>query len=453
VIRPLAALAAVFCALASPAAPADTLLDNIQGSTIDAAGKLAHFNGLLIDRDGRITAVLARNDKRPRKPDYLIDGKGRFVLPGMIDSHVRLMPMALTLLASDKADMPPPRPEDRDVAFGKVQRLLAAQGITAVADMGTSIEDWQTYRRAGDNGTLYLRIMAYAGEIPAMALMAGPRPTPWLYEDRLRMGGLHLALDGPTDDIRLRNILSRAAMDGFQLSLSARTPAAVTTALGAYAELSATYQGERRWRLEQVRIANPGEFTAYASNAILSLAPSRLAEDRAAPDATDASRVQPWQSLAAAKLRLVFGSGDGAAARSPLGQLAAAMSREDGKGEPPGGWQPQERLSREQALAALTADAAHAGFAEGRFGRLATGERADFIVLDQDPLLASPAQLRTARVLETWIGGRKIYDAAMAAQAPSGPGQSIRTSAEDAAPARLVVQPAPPPAPAYPASR
>jgi cytosine/adenosine deaminase-related metal-dependent hydrolase len=129
------------------------------------------------------------------------------------------------------------------------------------------------------------------------------------------------------------------------------------------------------------------------------------------------------------------------------------MSREDGKGEPMGGWQPQERLSREQALAALTAEAAHAGFAEGRFGRLVAGERADFIVLDQDPLLASPAQLRAARVLETWIGGRKIFDAAMAAQAPSGPGQSIRTSAEDAAPARPLAPPVQPSAPAPPVSR
>lgn len=452
-IRWIAALAACLAAIMSPVAQADTLLDNIQGSTIGVDGKLTHFSGLLIDRDGRIVAVLSRKDKRPKKPDYLIDGKGRFVLPGMIDAHVRLMPMALSLLAPVKGDVPPPRPEDRDVAFGKVQRLLAAQGVTAVGDMGTSLEDWQTYRRAGDNGTLYLRIMAYAGDIPAMALIAGPRPTPWLYEDRLRLNGLHLALDGPTDDIRLRNILSRAAMDGFQLSLGAKTASAITTALGAYTELAATYQGERRWRMEQLRIANPTEFTAYGSTAILSFDPGLLGEDR---DAPEAARVQPWQSLAAAKLRVVFGSGDGVAPRSPLAQLATAMSREDARGEPLGGWQPQERLNREQALSALTADAAFAGFAEGRFGRLVAGERADFIVLGEDPLLATPAQLRAARVLETWIGGRKIYDAAMAAQALAGPGQSIRASAEEIAAGRPAVPqpaPVPPPAPASPASR
>ena len=53
--------------------------------------------------------------------------------------------------------------------------------------MGTSIEDWQTYRRAGDLGTLSLRIVAYAAEVDDMVLMAGPGPTPWLYDDRLRL--------------------------------------------------------------------------------------------------------------------------------------------------------------------------------------------------------------------------------------------------------------------------
>ena len=55
-------------------------------------------------------------------------------------------------------------------------------------------------------------------------------------------------------------------------------------------------------------------------------------------------------------------------------------------GEPfPGGWFPQETVSREQALAGFTADAAFAGFAEGRFGRLIPGERADFLLVRPRP--------------------------------------------------------------------
>src|SRR5690606_8777022 len=99
-------------------------------------------------------------------------------------------------------------------------------------------------------------------------------------------------------------------------------------------------------------------------------------------------------------------------------------SREDTQGQPFGGWQPQERISRERALAAYTSGAAYAGFADGRFGRLEAGERADFVVLDADPLLANPADLRRIRVLETWIGGKKVYEASgRAERAPDGPGR------------------------------
>jgi len=94
----------------------------------------------------------------------------------------------------------------------------------------------------------------------------------------------------------------------------------------------------------------------------------------------------------------------------PLAGLAVAISRTDADGEPVGGWRPEETISREQALAAYTAGAAYAGFAEGRFGRLAEGERADFVMLSADPLMANPAQLRNIQVLETWIAGQRVYD-------------------------------------------
>ena len=84
-----------------------------------------------------------------------------------------------------------------------------------------------------------------------------------------------------------------------------------------------------------------------------------------------------------------------------------------------GGWQAQERLDREAALAAYTAGGAHAGFAESRFGRLARGQHADFIFVDRDPTMAAPAELRGTSVLETWVGGRIAWSAAKVPTAPS----------------------------------
>lgn len=434
-----AALAAAMLVAGVGPATADTLVDNVDGATLDAQGKPLRFTALLIDNEGRIAKLLARKDKRPKKPDYLVDGKGKFVLPGMIDAHLRLMPTALSLLAPNhEGKLPAPRAEDRDVAFAKLQRLLAAQGYTAVADMTTTIEDWQTYRRAGDNGTLYLRVMAYAPDIAAMTLIAGPRPTPWLYGDRLRLNGLHLSLTGaPYNDTQLRNVMSRAAMDGFQVALSATDAKQVARALAAFAELAGTYKGDRRWRIEQLNAADMADFAAYKVEGVtVTTAPDALGS---AP-----SPAQPWRSLLAAKVPVAFGTADGRTTASPLARLAS-------------GWQSAERLTRDEALAALTSDAARAGFAEGRFGKLAEGERADFILLDRDPQLASPAELRQMRVLETWVGGRKIYDAATAArQATSGSGQALTGSAAGSAPAAPAAMPPallPPPASSSPASR
>ncbi|MEY4056608.1 MAG: hypothetical protein RL519_1943, partial [Pseudomonadota bacterium] len=77
-------------ALSAPAA-ADTLIDNVDGLTIDATGGVERFTGLLIGDDGRIVQLLHRGDKRPGKTDYFVDGTGQVMVPGMIDSHGHVM--------------------------------------------------------------------------------------------------------------------------------------------------------------------------------------------------------------------------------------------------------------------------------------------------------------------------------------------------------------------------
>ena len=87
------------------------------------------------------------------------------------------------------------------------------------------------------------------------------------------------------------------------------------------------------------------------------------------------------------------------------------MTRQGPDGQPFGGWQPQERVTREEALAAYTVNGAYAGFAEGRFGRLVRGERADFLLVDRDPLLASSSDLAATKVQQAWVNGRLVWEA------------------------------------------
>ena len=107
--------------------------------------------------------------------------------------------------------------------------------------MGTSTEDWASFRRAGDAGWLNVRIFSYSASIEPMLAIAAGEPTPWLYGDKLRMAGVKLYADGALgsrgawlkqpyadkpgerglqflEDAKLRNLMSRAAMDGFQVA-------------------------------------------------------------------------------------------------------------------------------------------------------------------------------------------------------------------------------------------
>ena len=76
---------------------------------------------------------------------------------------------------------------------------------------------------------------------------------------------------------------------------------------------------------------------------------------------------------------------------------------------PFGGWRAQEAVTREQGWAGFTTGAAFAGFAEDKIGRIAVGMRADFLIIDRDPLLAAAGDLRTTKVIETWVGGDRVW--------------------------------------------
>jgi len=116
-----------------------------------------------------------------------------------------------------------------------------------------------------------------------------------------------------------------------------------------------------------------------------------------------------WKSLLDSGAKLAFGTDVPVESSNPFAGIAAAMTREDAAGQPFGGWMPAQRLGREQAWQAYTIGAAHAAFAEDRLGSLEPGKRADFLIVDQDILLATPAQIRTMTVMETWIAGRPVF--------------------------------------------
>ncbi|KTE31914.1 metal-dependent hydrolase [Sphingopyxis sp. HIX] len=539
-------LAIAALAIAAPA-HADTLVDNVNGITLDADGKLVRFTGLLIGSDGKVKQLLDRKDKRPERPDFKEDGKGRTLIPGLIDAHGHVMGLGFSLMLLDLSDTnsleeaqaairkyaaenpemawiigrgwnqekwglgrfptaadldavvpdravwlervdghagwantaamtaakvtaaskspeggriemaggkpsgvfvdaamslvdkakPKPLARDVDRALYLAQQKLLAQGITTIADMGTTIEEWQAYRRAGDKKQLAVRIISYGGDIDNMALIAGGEPTPWLYDDRLRMVGVKLYLDGalgsrgawlkaPYADApgqkglplltpaQLRNKMVRASMDKFQVAIHAIGDAANAEALSAIEDLGRDLPGERRWRIEHAQVIDPADIPRFGQNKVIaSMQPIHQPSDRLMAEARlGAERLKgayAWRSLSAAGARLAFGSDVPVESANPFAGIAAAISRTDAAGQPFGGWRPEEAVNRETALDGFTRTAAFAGFAEDRIGTLMPGMRADFLIVESDPMLAGPDEIRRMVPLETWIGGYRYY--------------------------------------------
>lgn len=538
-------VAALFAAVP---ALADSLVDNVNGYTMREDGRLFRFNGIVIDDEGRVKQLLQRGDRRPERPRYLLDGRGRTLLPGLIDAHGHVMSLGINALSLDLSDtnsleealqriaayaaanptprwivgfgwnqerwnlgrfptaadidavvpdrpvwlgrvdghagwansaamreagidartqapdggriertgrnpsgifvdgaaalvervVPPPLPLQRDQALARAQEILLSNGLTAVADMGTSAEDWNTIRRAGDNGRLNVRILSYASGIDTLLATAGTRPTPWLYDGRLRMIGVKLYLDGALGsrgawlkqdyrdapgqhglpllgDTMLKNLMSRAAMDHFQIAVHAIGDAANAELLGAIEELSETYTGDRRWRIEHAQIIDPADLPRFARHGIIaSMQPTHETSDwRMAEARMGMERLQgayAWRTMLANNVPLAFGSDFPVESPNPFPGLAAAVSREDAQGQPPGGWMPEQRLTIGQAFNAFTRGAAYAGFAEDRIGSLEPGRMADFIFIDRDIFDGADANaIRQTQVLETWLGGRQVW--------------------------------------------
>jgi hypothetical protein len=270
-----------------------------------------------------------------------------------------------------------------------------------------------------------------------MRAINGGKPSDWLYDDRLHLGGVKLYADGALGsrgawlkqpyadkpetrglqfltDAQMLEQANAAAAGGYQLAIHAIGDAANAQVISTYEKLSATYGKGRRWRIEHFQIADPADIARLKPAGIIaSMQPTHQTSDRLMAEArlgTDRLKgAYAWQTIARSGAKLAFGSDFPVESPNPFPGLAAAVSRQDLNGQPEGGWLPVERVSFEQALASFTRGAAYAGFAEGKLGSLEPGKWADFILVDRDVSGASPIELGRTQVLETWVAGKKVW--------------------------------------------
>src|SRR5205823_12716705 len=148
-------------------------------------------------------------------------------------------------------------------------------------------------------------------------------------------------------------------------------------------------------------------------NVIASVQPTHATSDMGwSLDRLGPARLQgayAWRRLREAGARLAGGSDAPVESENPLYGFYAAVTRQDPSGRPPGGWLPSQRLSRSEALALFTSDAAYAAFEEKFRGRIEAGYAADLTVLAEDPMTVPAARVRSIRPLLTVVGGRIAF--------------------------------------------
>jgi len=337
------------------------------------------------------------------------------------------------------AVVPAPDTAYRRQALEKALQAAVRNGLTGVHDMGVSREDLALMVQFADEQRLPLRIDAYAdGDGAALADLCARGPYGHA-GGRLQMRGVKLYADGAlgsrgaalledySDDPGNRGLLVtepgalEAAMRkahgcGVQVATHAIGDRGNRLVLDAYQRvLGGTAKTDHRWRIEHAQVVAPEEFPRFAElGVIASMQPTHATSDMPwAQDRLGPVRIggaYAWQRMQANGVKLALGSDFPVESVDPRRGLHAAVTRQDAHGHPAGGWRAAERLSAAEALRGFTADAAWAAHDERDVGRLAPGFRADFVVLDEDPLAVPGEQLDDLHVRSTWVDGKPVYE-------------------------------------------
>lgn len=338
-----------------------------------------------------------------------------------------------------QSKIPEPSEADYDAALAAAQQAMLKVGLVGTHDMGTGIDDWNAMRRAGKKDALKVRITAYAAGLPAWRIIDEGTPTGWEYKDRLALLGTKLVADGAMGsrgaflkrpyadkpDTRGLSLISAddlmkaadlVSNGGGQLAIHAIGDAAIDEVIGVLEKVGAKYGRYHRARIEHLQAFDPKDLPRLkpagiiaSMQAVHQTSDRTMAEARLGPARLDGAYA--FNSVYKLGIPLAFGSDFPVESPDPFPGLMAAVSRQDLNGQPPGGWRPSEKLTLGQALHAFTRGSAYAGFAEKTMGAIEPGFWADFIIIDTDPTTANPQALGRTKVLETWVGGEKVFSA------------------------------------------
>ncbi|MGH7529247.1 MAG: amidohydrolase [Gemmatimonadales bacterium] len=335
---------------------------------------------------------------------------------------------------------PPSRAELRDRTLAAIAEANR-WGLTGIHDAGVGPEGVAVYEELARAGRFNLRnyVMLRADDSTLDAFMRrGPQRG--LHDGRIWIRAIKLSADGAlgsrgaallepyaddpgntglltTPPERILSVARRALRAGFQLNVHAIGDRANRLVLDQFeAALREIPTADHRFRIEHAQILHHADIPRFAElDVIPSMQGSHQTSDMYwVPARIGWARAQgayAWRSLLNTGVVIPNGSDFPVEAVNPLISFHSFITRQDANGFPPGGWMPEQRTTRHEALLSITAWPAYAAFMENESGSLTAGKYADFVVLDRDIMTVAPSEILGTRVLMTVLGGRAVYRA------------------------------------------
>jgi hypothetical protein len=223
-------------------------------------------------------------------------------------------------------------------------------------------------------------------------------------------GNKGFLLQKPED---LKNIASKLYQHNFQMNTHCIGDSANRLLLNFYAQVLKG-KNDRRWRIEHAQVVSQDDLEKFGRYSVIpSVQPTHATSDMYWADErlgeTRVKTAYAYRDLYKQNSILALGSDFPVEAIQPLYGFHSAVERQDAKNYPEGGFQPENAISREQALKGMTIWAAYSNFEEKEKGSIEKGKLADFVILEDDIMKAAKTKLRDIAVSQTFVGGKQVY--------------------------------------------
>ncbi len=340
--------------------------------------------------------------------------------------------------------VPPPTREEVKRAVMAAIADGQRWGLTGVHDAGSDETVLSVYDELGKSGQMNFRMYAMISggrtESPMLDRLIAAGPKSALYDGTLWVRSIKLYSDGAlgsrgaalldpySDDAKNNGLLVsdpkfieaiavKALKAGFQVNTHAIGDRGNRVTLDAYeAALKQVPVADHRFRIEHAQILNYADVPRFAQ---LGVIPSMQASHQTSDMYWAGTRLgvhrlpgaYAWRALLNTGVVIPNGSDFPVEYVNPLISFHAAIARQDANDWPAGGWYPEQAMTREEALKAMTIWPAYSAFQEKELGSLAPGKYADFTVLDQDIMRVPASLILKTHVVSTWVGGKPVYEA------------------------------------------